>query len=155
MNHFCFQVLRNNNDMDVIHTVDKTMENLVKVFPSEVYFQKLLSLLRPNEKSSIILSSLRIFQKIIPLLDWPAVEYSLPILMPYLVSSICHSSLAMRKAAVFVVVEMYFIAGEALLDHLKDLNAAQMKLITIYINRNEKASKTVSLAHKELSDCLA
>jgi hypothetical protein len=39
---------------------------------------------------------------------------------------------------VFAIVEIYFVLGDALMPHLSELNAAQLKLISIYIERQQK-----------------
>ena len=45
----------------------------------------------------------------------------------------------MRKSVVFALVEAYFVLGDSLMPHLAGLNAAQLKLITIYVERQQKA----------------
>ena len=46
-----------------------------------------------------------------------------------------------RKAVVDTLVEMYLVLGEWLMPHLSPLSTAQLKLVTIYINRLTSAGK--------------
>jgi CLIP-associating protein 1/2 len=44
--------------------------------------------------------------------------------------------LQVRKAVVFCLVDMYITLGDWLMPHLAPLSQSQLKLVTIYINRN-------------------
>ena len=45
----------------------------------------------------------------------------------------------LRKASIFVLVEMYLIVGDALYPYLQELSPPQRKLLTIYIEKKIKA----------------
>ena len=45
----------------------------------------------------------------------------------------------LRKASIFVLVEMYLIVGDALYPYLLELSPPQRKLLTIYIEKKIKA----------------
>ncbi len=47
-----------------------------------------------------------------------------------------------RKAVVFVLVEVYLTVGDALLPHLQALSASQRKLLTIYIEKKLASRST-------------
>lgn len=61
--------------------------------------------------------------------------YILTIIMPAVNSPLVD----LRKAAIFALVEMYFVVGDALYPYLKDLSPPQRKLLTIYIERKVKS----------------
>ena len=44
-----------------------------------------------------------------------------------------------RKAVVFALVDMYMVLGPRFEDHLGELNASQLRLVRIYINRMTQA----------------
>lgn len=45
----------------------------------------------------------------------------------------------MRKTIVFCLVDLYVVLGDALMPHLEALSPAQLKLLTIYIQRTMQA----------------
>jgi len=135
---------KDTSNEEVCHTAEKALESLVQVLEPVKYFEKLVSAVNRTGADDIVLSGLRTLTKLVPSVPESNLKSNLPLLMPCVIKAICHSSLVLRKAAVFVIVEMYFVLGESLLHHLGQLNAAQMKLVTIYIERNEKAKKLQS-----------
>lgn len=59
----------------------------------------------------------------------------MPILLQQLLPAFKSSLVDVRKALVFVIVEMYFVVGDALYSHVASLTPPQLKLLTIYIDR--------------------
>lgn len=49
-----------------------------------------------------------------------------------------NESADVRKAVVFCLVDVYLVLGDELTQHLEGLTTAQLKLVTIYINRTLK-----------------
>lgn len=129
------------NNEEVGLTAEKALESLVQVLEPVKYFEKLVPAVNRTGEDEVVLSGLRTLTKLVPSVPESNLKSNLPMLMPGVIKAICHSSLVLRKAAVFVIVEMYFVLGESLLHHLGQLNAAQMKLVTIYIERNEKTNQ--------------
>jgi hypothetical protein len=65
--------------------------------------------------------------------------------LPYILTTIMpavNSPLVdLRKAAIFALVEMYLVVGDALYPYIKYLSPPQKKLLTIYIERKVKSRR--------------
>ena len=129
--------------LEVIHTATKTLGIVLKIISAEKFFQKVVSALQEYiDVETVSLALMRVLQEVVPRLEAPSVEAEIQTLMPCIFKAISHQSLVLRKIGVFLVVEMYFVIGETIFNHLEPLNAAQMKLVTMYIKRNEKLRDT-------------
>ena len=53
-------------------------------------------------------------------------------------ASLGSSQVDMRKAAVFFIVELQMKFGQERLDELEDMNAAQQKLVCIYVEKRKQ-----------------
>jgi CLIP-associating protein 1/2 len=63
----------------------------------------------------------------------------LDVVLPGVVVALGNTSSEVRKAAVFCLVDVYMILGEQVMPYLaKDLTPSQMKLVTIYIGRQQQ-----------------
>lgn len=99
-----------------------------------------------SEKSSpaALLSTLRTLRYLIDRISLQTLKAALPSLIPLFHLALSHKSVDMRKATVFVLVEMHFVFAEcegnemALLDELTD---CQRRLIEVYINRHPKSQR--------------
>ena len=69
----------------------------------------------------------------------------LPVLVPTILPSINSDAVDMRKAVVFVLVEIYLTVNDALFPFLTTLQASQRKLLTIYIEK-KLATRKASVA---------
>jgi hypothetical protein len=49
--------------------------------------------------------------------------------------SLSSSIVDLRKAAIFLLVEIYIVIGDALYPFVQDIPASQKKLLTIYISK--------------------
>ena len=65
----------------------------------------------------------------------------MPILLPQILPAFRSNLVDIRKAVVFVLVEMYFVVGDALHSHVASLTPPQLKLLTIYIDRQRSLRK--------------
>ena len=99
----------------------------------------LLPYLRRSEEAEVVLSVVRTLQRFVSRVPSPTLLKSLPEIMPTLVGCFSSPNVDMRKSVVFALVEAYFVLGDSLMPHLAGLNAAQLKLITIYVERQQKA----------------
>ncbi len=66
-------------------------------------------------------------------------------LIPAVIHSVSSAVVDVRKAVIFVFVEIFLTVGDALFPYLIELTASQRKLLTIYIekkmaHRNEAAA---------------
>lgn len=66
----------------------------------------------------------------------------LPSLVPAILPSFNSDAVDMRKAVVFVLVEIYLTANDALFPFLTSLQASQRKLLTIYIEKKLATRKS-------------
>mmetsp|Transcript_8031 Transcript_8031/g.24280 ORF Transcript_8031/g.24280 Transcript_8031/m.24280 type:complete len:93 (-) Transcript_8031:100-378(-) len=63
----------------------------------------------------------------------------LDMVLPGVVAAFSNPDPDVRKAAVFCLVDVYMSLGEQAMPHLvKDLTPSQMKLVTIYIGRQQR-----------------
>jgi len=71
----------------------------------------------------------------------------LDVVLPGVVAAFGNPSSEVRKAAVFCLVDVYMILGEQVMPHLiKDLTPSQMKLVTIYIGRQQREREELNVA---------
>jgi len=68
-----------------------------------------------------------------------SLEKALPSFLSLFHTTLSHKSVDMRKATVFVLVEMYFILGKDL--RLDEFTDCQRRLIGVYIERHPKNSQ--------------
>lgn len=64
----------------------------------------------------------------------------LPSVVAAVLPQLSSATIDIRQAAVMVLVEAYALVGDALHPLLRDLTPAQLKLLTIYINKRELQS---------------
>lgn len=139
---------------EVVHTAERALENIVSTHDPELCLDALLPYLNDddvldgndeieNGTPSVVLCALRTATKLVKRVRPEALLDALPSLAPCLYASVRHRAVDMRKAAVFVVVELYFAIGGDVLSRLDRLNAAQLKLVSIYIERHRKEGRDV------------
>jgi len=64
-----------------------------------------------------------------------------PSLLALFRSALCHKSVDMRKATVFILVEMHFLLGDEL--RLDEFTDCQRQLVRVYVERHPKNSRTM------------
>ena len=69
---------------------------------------------------------------------------ALPSLLPLFHAALGHKSVDMRKATVFVLVEMHFVLGDEL--KLDELTASQRRLLDVYVEKHPKTTTMVEAA---------
>ena len=157
VNGVMMTIQQKNHNLNVLHVAEKVLENLIHALPVLDYFKCLISFLvmddvsfyqtQPSDQkilstarndSAILLAVLRCYGKLIPHIATEDLRAEMTVLMPHLTSSVCHPKLELRKCAVFVIVEMYWVIGDDVLEHLDELNDCQRKLVVVYIERHEK-----------------
>lgn len=65
---------------------------------------------------------------------------ALPSLMQLFQTTLSHTSVDLRKATVFILVEMHFVLGDELI--LDEFTDSQRQLVGIYIDRHNKNTQT-------------
>lgn len=74
----------------------------------------------------------------------------LPVLISAILPSISSSLADLRKAVIMVLVEIYFVIGDALYPFIQDLAAPHRKLLTIYV---EKKSEQREMSSSGKAQC--
>ena len=83
----------------------------------------------------VVLLCMHILQAAVKNISCSALLLELPILLPLILPAFKSPLVDVRKAVVFVLVEMYMVVGDSLHCHVSDLTPPQKKLLTIYIDR--------------------
>jgi CLIP-associating protein 1/2 len=127
-----------------VHAAERALENMAesKTIDPEQCMQALSKHLLINsttdENTSVTLLTLRALTKLIGRLPSEDITKALPSLKPALFASLNGGEVDMRKAAVFLIVEMHSRLGEDVMQELDGLTASQQKLVSIYINRRKQ-----------------
>jgi CLIP-associating protein 1/2 len=131
-----------------VHTAERSLECLVKCLDPGRCLYSLLPFLcgdleaDENGTPSVILVSLRTLAFLVERVPNSMLQDVKPSLIPCLSQSLHNRSVDMRKAAVFVLVEIHFALGNGFLNSQElALTAAQQKLISIYIQRHKKTQE--------------
>ena len=123
---------------EIVHTAEKALENLATALDSTRCLKVMTPYLSRTDDDTIVLSCMRTIRFVLRRCSSPTLTDALPLLLPSLVSSINSASVDLRKAVVFALVEIYFVMGDKLFPYLGDLTPAQLKLVTIYVERQKK-----------------
>ena len=125
---------------EIVHTAERALANLVASADPELCFECLLPFTRVdidlNDKSNppALLSTLRTLRHLVGRVSTTSLKSELPSLLLLFRSALCHKSMDMRKATVFLLVEMQIVLGEELdLDGFTD---CQKRLIDVYVERH-------------------
>ena len=131
---------------ELAHTAERSLENLVQ----EIDAKKCLSAFSrhlvaaaiskedvPND-NTVVLMALRLLSKLVERIPKSDLKNVLPMLKSAIFASLGSSQVDMRKAAVFFIVELQMKFGQERLDELEDMNAAQQKLVCIYVEKRKQ-----------------
>ena len=124
---------------EIVHTAERALENLVMAIDATRCLKVITPYLGRPDEETVILSCVRTLQKFVGRIPSPSLVGSLSLIMPPLVGCFSSPSVDMRKAVVFAIVEIYFVLGDVAMPYLSDLSAAQLKLISIYVERQQKS----------------
>ena len=125
-----------------MHTAERALQNLSSSNP-DASFGCLLPYVRsdgidPDDASNppALLSALRTLRCLVDRVAGDALAAALPSLLPLFRETVCHRSVDMRKATVFVLVELHFVLGDGLdLDGMSDCHR---RLVDMYVDRHPK-----------------
>jgi len=123
---------------EIVHTAEKALENLAASLDSTRCLKVMTPYLSRVGDETIILSCMRTIKFVLKRCSSGVLTGSLPLILPSVIQSFNSNSVDQRKAVVFAIVEIYFVLGDALFPYLTALSASQMKLVTIYIERQKK-----------------
>lgn len=133
-----------------VHTAERALENMAENLDPQQCMEALSKHLctsktptrtdtsMADENAAAALLTLRALSKVIGRIPKEDVRKSLPSLKPVIFASLSNSQVDMRKATVFLIVEMHESLGDDVLNELESISPAQQKLISIYINRRKQ-----------------
>ena len=128
---------------DIVNTAERALRNLVDGTDSEACFEHLLPFtsieIDLNDKNSPpeLLSVLRTMRYLVDRVSLDSLKAALPSLLPLFHTALDHKSVDMRKATVFVLVELHIVLGDNALN-LDDFKDCQRRLINVYVGRHPK-----------------
>jgi len=128
---------------EIVHTAERALQNLIAGANPQTCFEYLLPFtsvqidLADKSNPSALLSTLRTMKHLIDRIPTDSLRNALPSLLPLFHATLSHKSVDMRKATVFVLVEMHFMLGDDELG-LDELTDCQRRLIDVYIERHPK-----------------
>lgn len=97
--------------------------------------------LKSEANPPVLLSALRTLKHLIESVSAVKLREAMPGLLQLLHHTINHKSVDMRKATVFVVVEMYFSLGREL--NVDGFSDGQKRLIDVYVGKHPKNNAMV------------
>lgn len=127
---------------EIVHTAERALDNLVAGTNAQLCFEHLLPFtsveIDLNDKSNppALLSALRTMKHLVDKIPIDTLKRATPSLLPLLHSTLSHKSMDMRKATVFILVEMHFVLENEL--SFEELADSQRRLIDVYIERHPK-----------------
>ena len=128
---------------EIVNTAERALRNLVDGTDHETCFEHLLPFtsieIDLNDKNSPpeLLSVLRTMRYLVDKVSIESLKAALPSLLPLFHTALDHKSVDMRKATVFVLVELHIILGGNGLN-LDDFKDCQRRLINVYVGRHPK-----------------
>jgi len=133
---------------EIVNTAERALHNLVDGTEPEVCFEHLLLFtsieIDLNDKNSPpeLLSVLRTMRYLVNRVSPDSLKAAIPSLLPVFHTALDHKSVDMRKATVFVLVELHISLGENELN-LGDFKDCQRRLINVYIGRHPNCNAMV------------
>lgn len=99
--------------------------------------------LTSKSNPSALLSTLRTLRHLVGRVSTALLKNELPSLLPLFRNALHHKSMDMRKATVFVLVELRIVLGDELdLDGFTD---CQKRLIDVYVERHPNRLQTMTM----------
>ena len=133
---------------EIVNTAERALRNLVDGTDHEACFEHLLPFtsieIDLNDKNSPpeLLSVLRIMRYLVDRVSIDSLKAALPSLLSLFHTALDHKSVDMRKATVFVLVELHIALGDDELN-LDDFKDCQRRLVNVYIERHPKSNTMV------------
>lgn len=130
-------------------SIDRTLERLIGVVEPTRGLEILLPVISA-EGVPLLQAATRLLSSVLQRMPPQRVLDHLDVVLPGVVAAFGNPSSEVRKAAVFCLVDVYMILGEQVMPHLiKDLTPSQMKLVTIYISRQQREREELNHAGTE------
>ncbi|KAK6182722.1 hypothetical protein SNE40_010342 [Patella caerulea] len=149
-----FRILEAHKDSakEVVKASEECSNTLAKSMATKQTMKILISIIE-SAKFPVNMAAIKMQAKVIELLDNNILLESLSSLVPGLLKACEDADSHVRKAAVFALVATYNSVGEELRPHLISLSSSKMKLLNLYIKRNQSTKDGArSLASPNFSD---
>eukprot|EP00930_Biecheleria_cincta_P096084 TRINITY_DN87967_c0_g1_i1.p1 TRINITY_DN87967_c0_g1~~TRINITY_DN87967_c0_g1_i1.p1 ORF type:complete len:1089 (-),score=192.08 TRINITY_DN87967_c0_g1_i1:62-3301(-) len=133
-------------DRQTAQAVDRALERLMNVLEPLRALEILIPVVA-SDGVPLLQAATRLLSGVLQRMLPTEVMQHLGILLPGIVVAFGSQIPEHRKAAVFCLVDMYMLVGEQLMPYLaKDLTPSQLKLVTIYIGRQQKEQQELASA---------
>jgi len=126
------------SEKQTVASIDRTLERLIAVIEPIRALEILLPVISA-EGVPLLQAATRLLSGVLQRMPPEEVKNHLEAVLPGVIAAFGNPNSEVRKAAVFCLVDIYMILGEHVIPHLvKDLTPSQMKLVTIYISRQQR-----------------
>lgn len=126
--------------------VDRTIERLLGVIDASRALEILVPVVN-SETAPLLQMATRLLSIVLRRMPPGDVRAHLEMLLPGVVAAFSNPSPDVRKAAVFCLVDIYMSLGEQAMPFLtKELTPSQLKLVTVYISRQQKEREVAAPA---------
>lgn len=133
-------------DRQIAQAMEKAMERLMNILEPLRALEILIPVVA-SDGAPLLQAATRLLSGVLQRMLPTEVIQHLGILLPGLVAAFASQIPEHRKAAVFCFVDMYMLVGEQIMPYLaKALTPSQLKLVTIYIGRQQKEKQELQSA---------
>lgn len=133
-------------DRQIAQAVERALERLMNILEPLRAVEILMPVVA-SDGAPLLQAATRLLSGVLQRMLPTEVMQHLGILLPGIVVAFGSQIPEHRKAAVFCLVDMYMLVGEQLMPYLaKDLTPSQLKLVTIYIGRQQKEQQELASA---------
>jgi len=138
-------------EKDVVRAAEACAATMAGVLPTEMVVRVLNPIVKTGD-FPVNQAAIKMLTKLVERQSPDSIEPHLSELMPGLLKAYDNVESSVRKAAVFCIVSLHQLVGEATLQpHLDCLNGSKMKLLSLYIKRAQAQSNGASPRNTPLS----
>jgi len=131
-------------EKDVVRAAEACAATMAGVLPTEMVVRVLNPIVKTGD-FPVNQAAIKMLTKLVERQTPDSIEPHLSELMPGLLKAYDNVESSVRKAAVFCIVSLHQLVGEATLQpHLDCLNGSKMKLLSLYIKRAQAQSNGAS-----------
>ncbi|CAF2411295.1 unnamed protein product [Rotaria sp. Silwood2] len=138
-----FRILKaqSENENDITRAAEQAAHAAAEYLPAESTVRVLKPIIE-QAKYPMNQSAITMLQKTIEFMNKDICLDLMPEMIPPLLTSWDNETSSVRKAAVFCLVSIYLVVGEALRTHLHKLSASKIKLLNVYISKAQQQTAT-------------
>ncbi|XP_074652208.1 CLIP-associating protein 1-B-like isoform X3 [Tubulanus polymorphus] len=125
---------------DTVREVVRVAEECANTISQSLPADQCLRILRPIVETAdwpINHAAIKIENKVIEKMQYDDLVKLVPDIMPGLIKGCNDKESPVRKASVFCIVAVYMVIGEELRSYLSELNGSKLKLVNVYIEREQ------------------